>query len=149
MTRLMLIPILLTLLASPAGAETRAEREAAARRYLQVVPALEIVEEASLSRFRTLPPVDAHELAKAFVAELQLEPIERAIVDALVRDFTVAELDALTGFYASPNGRTAMRKLGRSMDRLLPAMEQEIDRAFTAVQLQAAEAAQPLASPAP
>jgi len=149
MTRIVFVSILLLLLASPVVAETRAEREAAARRYLTVVSPLELVEEASLSRFRSLPPVDAHELAKAFVEELELEPIERALINALVRDFTVAELEALTAFYESPNGRTAMRKLARSLDRVRPAMQGEIDRAFAAVQHADPEGPQPLAAPAP
>lgn len=143
--RLVSIFFMLTVIAAPAAAENRAEREAAARRYLDVVGPGSIVEESALPAFRGIPPVEAHEIAKAYLAELDMERIEQLLVDALVLRFTAAELDALATFQATPEGRSAMRKLGRHRRDVASVLHADIEGAIAAVRADM----QPLASPAP
>jgi ATP-dependent DNA ligase len=128
--------------AKPAAGDAAEGREAAARHYLTVVTPLSMMEEVSLTTFRGLPPVEAHELAKAFILELRMDALETAMVDALAKNFTVAELEALSEFYSSAHGRSAMHKMSRYMADLMPAMQ----RALAQVRR---SQPQPLASPAP
>ena len=131
-----------------AVAESGAAREAAARRYLAVLTPTAMMEEVSLTTFRGLPPVEAHELAKQFVEELRMDVLEQAMIDAIARNFSVAEIDALTAFYASPHGRSAMSKMSAYMADLTPAMQGEMHRALAIVR-ERGEEWQPLAAPAP
>jgi hypothetical protein len=48
----------------------------------------------------------------------------------MVRHFTVRELNALTDFYGSPEGRSAMKKFGAYMADVMPAIQQEMARAI-------------------
>jgi len=129
------------------GGEALAAREAAARRYLAVMTPTAMMEEVSLTTFRGLPPVEAHELAKQFVEELRMDVLERTMIEAIARNFTIAEIDALTEFYASPHGRSAMSKMSAYMADLTPAMQSEMHRALAIVRKRGED--QPLAAPAP
>jgi ATP-dependent DNA ligase len=125
--------------------ELQQARVEAARRYLAVVTPLSMMEEVSLMTFRGLPPVEMHELAKAFIVELRMDVVETAMVDALARNFSVAEIDALTEFYSSQHGRSAMAKMSDYMADLMPALQPEMQRALAVVR---SSEPQPLASPA-
>ena len=58
----------------------------------------------------------------------------------------LVEIDALTGFYSSPHGRSAMRKMNAYMTDLLPVMQSEMQRALAIVRKRGQD--QPLAAPA-
>ena len=70
-----------------AADESRAAREAAAHRYLAAVGPMSLVEEAALPALRGIPPVEAHEIAKLFTAELDMERIEALLIDGLADRF--------------------------------------------------------------
>ena len=75
-----------------------------------------------------------------------MDVLEQAMVDAIAKNFTNAEIDALTGFYSSPHGRSAMLKMNAYMADLLPAMQSEMHRALAIVRKRGRH--QPLAAPA-
>jgi hypothetical protein len=61
---------------------------------------------------------------------IRISVLERAVISNLVSHFTVREMDALTDFYESPEGRSAMKKFGAYMADVMPVIEQEIARAI-------------------
>ena len=74
-----------------------------------------------------------------------MDEVERAMLDSLVAHFTVAELDALTAFYASEHGKAAMAKMNDYMADLMPALQGEMQRALAVVR---ARDLHPVAAPA-
>ncbi len=73
------------------------------------------------------------ELATAMVRELREDLIETAYLDGLVRHFTLAELEAMVGFYISAEWRSAASKMERFQRDLGAAIKPEVDRAVRAV----------------
>jgi hypothetical protein len=50
--------------------------------------------------------------------------IEVALVDAMVKHFTAAELEALAGFYGAPLGKSILRKMPVYMGEVMPAINE-------------------------
>jgi len=104
-------------------------REAAANRYLSVVPVEKMLDDAFAEISRQLPP----DQADAFVAEMRrlidIERLQVIVRQALVQFFTVDELNALADFYGSEHGSSAMQKFGVYMGAVLPEISAELERA--------------------
>jgi len=84
-------------------------RRQAAREYLATVP---IVRDLFEQGFAAVPDISDEERrrhAQAWAA--RSEAVERLIADALVATFTADEIEALTRFQGSPEGRVIMRKI--------------------------------------
>jgi uncharacterized protein len=47
----------------------------------------------------------------------------------MANHFTVGELNALTDFYGSPEGKSAMKKFGAYMSEIMPVIQQEMSHA--------------------
>ena len=112
------------------GQDTVEERWAAARRYMSVVPTSKMVNDSISEIARQLPDGKR----AAFVAQMQsvirIDVLEQITLDAMVKVFTVEELNALADFYGSKAGRSAMDKFGVYMAEIMPGLQQELQRAM-------------------
>lgn len=103
-------------------------RVVAAERCLRAAPIAQTVDEA-LVRVAEAFPIETREALKArWRSRVQTQALERVARDALVRTFTVDELDALTAFYSSKGGASAMKKFGAYSSLIMPAVQDEIKR---------------------
>jgi len=112
------------------GDDTPALREAATRRYLSVVPVQKMIDEM-ISGVKKTIPVEQQSEFDAFIRKtLRADFIERISVNGMVKTFTVREIDAMTAFYGTPEGRSIQNKMGTYMAEVMPEIQQEMVRAL-------------------
>ncbi len=131
MGRIVLLLLAITvLLAAQTLPDTPANRAVAAQRYLKAVPPTELVAD-TLDRVAAQVPEDRREeFKKALAKVVKSERIEKLTREALVKHFTVREINALTAFYGSPEGRSITKKFGAYLADVMPAMQEELSSAI-------------------
>ncbi|HSW51410.1 MAG TPA: DUF2059 domain-containing protein [Bryobacteraceae bacterium] len=116
-----------------AAPDTPAARLAAAQRYLKAVPPMEMVGD-SLNQLAGQIPEERREDFKKTLAEVVTsEKIEKITLDAIVKHFTVREINALAAFYGSPEGRSISRKFTAYMADVMPAIQHQLADAIEKV----------------
>lgn len=80
-----------------------------------------------------LPEERREEFKKTLAEVISSEKIEKITLDAIVKHFTVKEINALTAFYGSPEGRSISRKFTAYMADVMPAIQQELANAVEKV----------------
>lgn len=104
-------------------------RQAAADRYLKVVPMAKMLDD-SFAQFAQMKP---EEERPGFIMQMKAlvraDMIERVSREAMIKTFSTDELNALADFYGSKNGASAMRKFGVYMAEVMPVVQQEIQQA--------------------
>ena len=118
-------------------------RAAAAERYMKAMPVKEMLQSLATRIAPNLPEKDR----AAFVEVMKSPDLEktasRITKEALVKNFTVGELDAMTAFYGSPEGLSASKKFGTHMMGIMPQIQQEVKKAMDEKQKQAGSKDQP------
>ena len=134
MKKLVLLVFLLTLgpvsLFAADTADTQANRQAAAERYLAVAPMAGIMNDTIEKTSVNLPEEQREAYIEFMTEYVRIPVLEEAALASMVRHFTVRELNALADFYGSPEGRSAMKKFGAYMADVVPVIQQEILRAM-------------------
>ena len=106
--------------------DTKEARIQAAERYLAAVPISQLLEDTFREMSKSLPEA----IREGFIAQMRIvvraDILEAATRASLVRHFTVDELNAMTEFYSSPHGASAMRKFGAYMADVMPAVQEEV-----------------------
>jgi hypothetical protein len=129
-------------------------RTVAAKRYLEVMPPKEMLQGLATRVAPNLPEKDR----EAFVQVMQSADLEKAVdritLEGLIKNFTVGELNTMTAFYGSPEGKSAAKKFGPYMMAVMPQIQQEVKKAMDEKQKPEGakgppEAAAPKAAPAP
>ena len=110
---LILLPVCLS--AAPAAAgdlpDTPESRVAAAKTYLELVPVERMAENVARNIMLIIPE-DRRELFRKGVSEgLAQAGIEDLMVKIVAKHFSTSEIDAMTEFYGSPEGKAIERKL--------------------------------------
>jgi len=109
--------------------DSPALREAAAQRYLKAVPVQKMIDDMLAGVTKSIP-TEQQAGFDAFIRKtLRPDFIEQVSIQAMVKTFTVQEIDAMTSFYASPEGRSVQAKMGTYMAEIMPLIQQEIVRA--------------------
>lgn len=106
--------------------DTPANRLEAARRYLKAVPPLELVQETVDQLAEKVPEDRREEFRKVLAQMVHSEHIEKITLEAIVKHFTVKEINALAAFYGSPEGRSISKKFNAYMADVMPAIQQEL-----------------------
>lgn len=107
-------------------------KEAAAQRYLDAMPVSAMVMDTAQKMAATLPKHKRASFVETMTRTVDIRRIEAVTLDAMVRTFTVEELNAFADFYSSPVGKSAMAKFGQYMSLVMPVMQQEIVKAAKA-----------------
>jgi len=113
-------------LSAPDTPETRRKE---AERYLQATPPKALFEDMADKMAANLPPDQRDQFKKLMTSQLDIAALTKAMLDAMVKDFTTEELKALADFYGSPVGKSAMQKFGVYMADIMPTVEAEIMKA--------------------
>src|SRR5947208_11401964 len=95
--------------------DTPETRRHEAERYLQATPAKALFEDMADKMAANLPPEQRDQFKKLMTSQLDIAALTKAMIDAMVKDFTTEELKALADFYGSPVGKSAMQKFGAYM----------------------------------
>jgi hypothetical protein len=61
---------------------------------------------------------------------VDIPALEKAATEAMVKHFTVREINALADFHGSPEGRSVMKMFGAYMAEVMPATQREVERAL-------------------
>jgi len=129
-------------------------RTAAAKRFVEAMPPKELLQGMAARFAPNLPEKDR----AAFVEVMNSPDIEKAAIritlEALVKNFTVGELNAMVAFYGSPEGKSAAQKFGPYMMGIIPQIQQEVKKAMDEKQQAQGskdkpDAAAPKAAPTP
>lgn len=110
--------------------DTPSDRQAASERYLAVVSVENMMKDIAEKTSENLPAEQREIYVDIMTNYIRISVLERAVIASLVNHFTVRELDALTDFYESPEGRSAMKKIGAYMADVMPVIQQEMARAI-------------------
>lgn len=133
MKKFTLAALLLCLYSTPLFAadadDTPAARRREAERYLQTTPPKEMFANLAEKTAMNMPPADRQKFKETLTSALDIDALTRAMLDAMVKHFTVQELKALADFYGSPVGKSAMAKFGDYMADVMPTIQAEMMKA--------------------
>lgn len=114
--------------------DTHENRLSAAERYLEIYSTKDLIADIIREMSKNLPVSQRDRFSNLVNDAIRLEVIDRAIVSSMVKHFTLSEIDALTDFYGSPEGRSIMDKFGLYMADVMPIIEQESLRAVQEIE---------------
>ncbi len=109
--------------------DSSADRQAAAARYMSVVPMSKMLEDSFAELAKQQPPDKRAGFIAKMKQTVRADALERIALDSMIKTFTADELNALADFYGSKPGRSAMQKFGIYMGHIMPAIQAEIQRA--------------------
>lgn len=78
-------------------------------------------------------PGERKKMTQAMLDELRYDTLRTAMIDGMTATFTVEEIEALTQFYSTPEGRSVMEKMSTYMGRVQPVMMKEVRRSMKTV----------------
>lgn len=105
-----------------------ADREAAADRYLRIVPTAQMLDDAFSQLSKQVPDDQRAQCLQRMRAAVQPEVLDKIARTTMVKTFTADELNALADFYGSKHGMSAMKKFGIYMGQVMPVVQAEIQR---------------------
>ncbi len=120
-------------LAADASFEKRLE---ASKRYLSVMPVSSMWADVTDKMMATMA-AGQREAFASIMEQIDLSRLENIMLNAMARHFTLEEINALTEFYSSPIGRSAMEKFGSYMADINPAIQAELQTALLKAMQQA------------
>lgn len=110
--------------------DNQENRTIVAKKFLEVMPPKEMLQGVVSKVAPTLPEQNR----KIFTEVMNREDIQQAayriMLDSLVKNFTVAELNAMLAFYGSPDGQSAWKKFNTYMNEIMPPIQQEVKKAI-------------------
>lgn len=111
------------------AADTPETRRKEAERYLQVSPPKALFEDMADKMAANIPADQREQFKKVMTTQVDIGALSKAMIDAMVKNFTTEELKALADFYGSPVGKSAMQKFGAYMADIMPVVQAEILKA--------------------
>jgi len=110
--------------------DTPDNRRLAALRYQAAMPMEELMGSMA-DRFNQAIPPEARESARAAMLQgIDFQRLKAASLELMVKHFTAGEIEALTDFYLSPEGRAVMAKMPAYSAELMPVIQAEVMRNF-------------------
>lgn len=105
------------------------DKEIAIKQYLKVAPAESMLNDAMIEYTKVAPP-ETRQLIEESFKLLDTKKITDAMVGSMKKHFTTSEINALTNFYASKDGKSVMRKMGAMQADILPVIQSEVAAAL-------------------
>ena len=106
--------------------DTKENREAAAKDYLEACPMKEMADDAARKISVKLPESQREQFVDFVTDKIRLDRLEKANTDTMTKVFTVEEIKALTEFYKSKEGRSIQKKYGDYMAEVFPVILEEV-----------------------
>jgi hypothetical protein len=126
---------LLLMMGSPAFAldDTPENRATQVDRYLTATPPQAVFTDMMEKISTAMPPDQRGMFVSLMTKQLDFKALTEAMRGAMMKIFTADELSALADFYSSPQGKSAMSKMGDYMAELMPIMSAQMAKAQGAV----------------
>jgi hypothetical protein len=128
-------------------ADNEENRLAAAKEYLKIAPSQDLLQDMTTSFAGKLPEPMQKKFNEVMTSQAIKDSTYQITLKALVKQFSVIELKAMTAFYSSPEGKSIRQKMGPYMAEVMPQVYQEVAKAMKAAEPQAAPESK--ATPAP
>lgn len=103
-------------------------RRQLAEKYLQVMPMREMLEKMSMQITQNMPADKASVARESMMKGLDIAALEAASIEAMVKTFTAAEINAMVNFYGSTEGRAVTEKMPAYMKQLGPLISGQLMR---------------------
>ena len=116
--------------ASAGSSDTTAARRAAAQRYVSTIPSESVFDEMVTTLSQQVPLNRREEFVALMRKLVPIDAMQTVTIETMSRHFTVEEIEAMTRFQGSPEGRAIMGKLGSYMGELMPQIQREVLRAL-------------------
>jgi len=137
--RLILVIIVLFALPVQALEDTPENRRIEAERYVVASDTKQMMSSMADGLAMNMKPEDRDGFRQMMTEFVNIDVINNASIESMIKHFTIAELSALADFYDLPVAKTAMLKMGVYMAEVMPVIQAEILRAAGEVQLAQAE----------
>jgi hypothetical protein len=121
-----LCALALALIGPTIPASAQGDRQAAAEAYARVVDYPLLIEKAATRKAAELPASERKAFIEFITEEVDFEMTRFYAIIAMVDLFEASELEALTSFAATPEGRSALAKLPALGAVLTPIVERQI-----------------------
>jgi hypothetical protein len=116
--------------AAAQSSDTTAARRAAAQRYVSTIPSESVFDEMVTTLSQQVPSNRREEFVALMRKLVPVDAMQAVTIETMSRHFTVAEIEAMTKFQSSPEGKAIMGKLGVYMGELMPQIQREVLRAL-------------------
>lgn len=116
---------------SPAQAQSvDADKQSAVERYMRAIPMSKMLEDTYTQLARQMPQDQQEKFISDMRRAVNAARLEQIAKAAMLRTFSLEELNALADFYSSQHGASAMAKFGVYMGEVMPPLMQEVQRAI-------------------
>ena len=128
-------------------ADNEENRLAAAKEYLKIAPAHDLLKDMTTSFAGKLPEPMQKKFNEVMASQALKDSTYQITLKALVKQFTVNELKAMNAFYSSPEGKSIRLKMMPYMGEVMPQVYQEVAKALKEAEPKAAPVPQPAPEP--
>lgn len=131
-----LLTLLLVMVSlSPALAQDDMDaRLKAARDYESTTPVIALMDNM-IEEFKKNPQIgEDPAMMDVMFGAMDKQAMKEDTIKLMAKHFTVDELKALTAFYASPEGKSVMKKMPVYMSESMPIIQREVMKGMAAVQ---------------
>jgi hypothetical protein len=135
MMRLILVIFILFALPVQALEDTTENRRIEAERYIVAADTKQMLSSMADGLAMNMKPEDRDGFRQMMTKFVNIDVINNASLESMVKHFTIDELSALADFYDLPVAKTAMLKMGVYMAEIMPVIQAEMLRAAGEVQL--------------
>lgn len=118
--------------------DNQENRLVVAKRFLEVMPPKAMLDGIANRVAQNLPEKDRKVFLEVMKSKDMDQTAYKISLDALVKHFTVGELNAMAVFYGSPEGQSAYKKFGPYMGEVMPQIQQQVKKAVDEAQKQEA-----------
>jgi hypothetical protein len=129
-TTMLLLALAVSTAAAAESSDTTAARRAAAQWYVSTIPSESVFDEMIATLAQQVPSNRRDEFVALMRKLVPVDAMQAVTIETMSRHFTVDEIDAMTRFQASPEGKAIMGKLGAYMGELMPQVQREVLRAL-------------------
>lgn len=132
-TKSLLFPLLFLLaLATNCFAleDTPENRTKEADRYLKATPPSEMMADMTANMSKNVPEESRAAFVETMSKNLDVAALTVAMKQSMIKHFTADELKGLADFYSTPEGKSAMKKMGVYMGDVMPAIQAEVQKAM-------------------
>lgn len=119
--------------------DTYGNRVLYAEKYMQVFSMENMMHDVIRESSTNYPEIYRGRYVNLMKKYIDVDVLERAMLAALVKNFTVSELNALANFYGSDVGKSVMKKFGTYMADVMPAIQMQVIKAQSDVERELSE----------
>ena len=135
MKRIALVLAVSSLLVASGGAfaqdnQPTAAKQAAVERYMRVVPLSQVLNDTYAGLAKQMPPGERDAFMTRMGRSIDIKALERITKAALLKHFTLEEINAMSDYQSSKYGASAMAKMGVYMADVMPAVTEEVQQAM-------------------